>query len=197
MAAKHDEVPNWVKTRLIEDARIKGPGQESIPKEILQVADTILLDECRRGLEMDSKSVSALLCSLIDIHDEEAALFNQDAQKRHLERLQQLKADGSLTEKELEQVANRTPSQVPVISKEFTDKKLQHIVSRFMRQWGYSLYRQDRPSKHLSREHPSMKALAAYINSLKEEKKVDSRLMFNWDQVWTCCLAQPIFQVLQ
>ena len=146
---------------------------------------------------MDTKSVTTLMHSLIDMYNEEAEQFNKESEAKHLERLSELDANGVLSKDELEAVANRPPPQAPVIAKdEWTDKKMEHLVLRFCKSWGYARYKQDRPSKHLSREHPSMKRLASYIQSLKETKKIDSRLMFNWDQVWTCFLQNTSKAVL-
>lgn len=189
-ADKCDEVPSWLKSRLgCTDVKFKGPRQQVIPDELLQIADAILLEECKRGLEMDSKSVHGILTGLLDIYNEEATEFNQDSETRHLERVAELKEEGRLSTQELEAIANAPASQIPLISKDdWCNKKMDYIVSQFCRKWGYSQYRQERPSKHLSREHPSMKQLASYIQNLKNDKVIDPRLMFNWDQVWTCFL---------
>ena len=189
-ASKCDEVPSWLKARLgCEDAKIKGPRQTTIPEELLQIADAILLEECKRGLEMDTKSVTSLLSSLIQVYNEEAEIFNSEAEKRHLKRVSDLKDQGQLSNQELEAIANSEPKRISVIPREeWTDKKMEHLVYQFCHKWGYSRYRQERPSKHLSREHPSMKQLADYIQTLKKENAIDPRLMFNWDQVWTCFL---------
>ena len=198
MATRCDEVPSWLKQRMgLVNAKFKGPCEEAIPEEVLKIADAILMDECARGLEMDTKSVTTLMHSLIDMYNEEADQFNKESEAKHLERLSELEANGVLSKDELEAVANRPPPQAPVIAKdEWTDKKMEHLVLRFCKSWGYARYKQDRPSKHLSREHPSMKRLASYIQSLKETKKIDSRLMFNWDQVWTCFLQNTSKAVL-
>ena len=191
-ASKRDEVPSWLKTRLCEVGKFKGPKKETIPDELLQIADAILMDEVSRGLEMCRQSVSQLLISLIDLHNQEAEAFNKKTQKEHMEKACELEQSGELDEKELEAFLKEQPQQISLISKEWTDKKLEHIVYRFCRIWGYGLYRQDRPSKHLSREHPSMKSLHEYIQFVKAEKKALPRLMFNWDQVWTCTLERVL-----
>ena len=191
-ASKRDEVPSWLKTRLCEVGKFKGPKKETIPDELLQIADAILMDEVSRGLEMCRESVSQLLISLIDLHNQEAEAFNKKAQKQHMEKACELEQSGELDEKELEAFLKEQPQQISLISKEWTAKKLEHIVYRFCRIWGYGLYRQDRPSKHLSREHPSMKSLHEYIQFVKAEKKALPRLMFNWDQVWTCTLERVL-----
>ena len=186
-AAKFDEVPNWLKHRLgLDEIKAKGPKKELIPNELLAIADGILMEECTRGLEMDTKSVVSLFETLVDIYNEEAETYNKESQGKHVERLAELSESGKLTEDELEAIASKPPALVPVISKEWTEKRMQHTVERFCRQWGFSKHRQERPSKHLSREHYSMKKLGEYIQSLRDDSKVDPRLMFNWDQVWTC-----------
>lgn len=191
-AAKFDEVPSWLKTRLFENAKMKGPKQEIIPKELLDIADSVLMEQCAIGLEMDTKSVKALLTSLVDMYNEEASLFNQDLMKKHDDHISQLKKDGALSEAEIDALSARSPEEIPLVSKDWTDKKLDHIVQKFCKQWGYGSYRQDRPSKHLSRERPSIKQLGSYIESLKSEGRIDTRLMFNWDQVWTCFLVESL-----
>ena len=188
-AAKMDEVPEWLKLRLCEDVKRQGPRKDTFPAELLQIADGVLMDEASRGLEMDTKSVNTLLTSLVEIYNEEAEEYNKAAEQKHLQHVSDLQASGSLSEEELEQLCKETPPQISLIAQNMTEKKMEHIVSRFCRTWGFSSYRQDRPSKHLSRAHPSMKAVSDYIKSLKDEKKINPRLMFNWDQVWTCILA--------
>ena len=175
-SAKMDEVPNWFKIRSCEEPKVKGPQNQLILQELLlQVADAILMDERARGLEMNHTSITTLLRSLVEIYNEEAGHFNKTAEEHH----QQL-------EEGREESGTSKPKQVSLIPKDWNVKKLDHMVHRMRKSWGYGLYRQDRPSKHLNREQPSMKAFADYIQSLKVEKKVDSRLMFNWGQVWTC-----------
>eukprot|EP00435_Cladocopium_sp_Y103_P072068 s64_g39.t1 len=110
-AAICDEVPSWLKGRLgCTDAKFKGPRQQVIPEELLQIADAILLEECKRGLEMDAKSVHGILNGLVAIYNEEATQFNQDSEKRHLERVAELKEGGQLSAQELEAIANAPPS---------------------------------------------------------------------------------------
>ena len=170
-ASKRDEVPSWLKTRLCEVWKFKGPKKETIPDELLQIADAILMDEVSRGLEMCRESVSQLLISLIDLHNQEAEAFNKKAQKEHMEKACELEQSGELDEKELEAFLKEQPQQISLISKEWTAKKLEHIVYRFCRIWGYGLYRQDRPSKHLSREHPSMNPFTNTSSLSRQRKK--------------------------
>ena len=188
-ASKRDEVPSWLKTRLCEDSTLfKGPKKEAIPSELLQIADAVLMDEMSRGLEMCKESVTQTLIGLIDIYNEEAETYNSSTQKAHIDKACELEQSGTLSATELEDFVKSPPKQIATISKDWTARKLEYVAARFCRTWGYSLYRQDRPSKHLSREHPSMKSLEEYIQCLKKEKKI-GQLMFNWDQVWTCILT--------
>lgn len=189
-AAKYDEVPSWLKPRLMgEDAKPKGPKQEVFPPELLQIADAILLDELNRGLEMDTASVTALFKSLISVYNEEADHFNRSSVEQHAERVVELQSKGILSPDEIDAIAKREPPSITLIAEDMSEKKLEHMVYGFCKKWGYARYKQERPSKHLSREHPSMKQLEAYIQQLKAEKKIHPRLMFNWDQVWTCFLV--------
>eukprot|EP00438_Fugacium_kawagutii_P021718 Skav221915 [mRNA] locus=scaffold3084:93548:96701:+ [translate_table: standard] len=182
-ATKRDEVPMWLRARLCEDSKPKGPRREVIPNELIQILDAILLDEIARGLEMCKQSVTCLLLSLIDLYNQEAESFNKTSEKDHLEKAMEMEQSGHLSKEELQAFVGSPPKQVQLISKDLTSKRLEHFVDRFCRTYGYSLYRQDRPSKHLSREHPSMKSLQDFIQTLKTEKKIMPRLMFNWDQV--------------
>ncbi|CAL1150276.1 unnamed protein product [Cladocopium goreaui] len=131
-AAKFDEVPNWLKHRLgLDEIKAKGPKKELIPNELLAIADGILMEECTRGLEMDTKSVVSLFETLVDIYNEEAETYNKESQGKHVERLAELSESGKLTEDELEAIASKPPALVPVISKEWTEKRMQHTVERF------------------------------------------------------------------
>lgn len=146
-AAKFDEVPSWLKPRLFENPKMKGPKQETIPKEILDIADSVLMEQCAIGLEMDTKSVKALLTSLVEMYNEEAAIFNKGSMKKHKDHISQLKKDGNLSPEELDTLSSHCPEEIPMVSSEWTDKKLDYIVQKFCKQWGYGCYRQDRPSK--------------------------------------------------
>lgn len=88
VANRYDEVPNWLKTRLSQDALLKGRQSCSeIPKDILAICDSILQEECLRGLEMDKASVEMLIKTVVETYNSEAETFNKARTSQHFESL--------------------------------------------------------------------------------------------------------------
>ena len=189
VANRYDEVPNWLKARLFEDAHLKGrQACKEIPKEILAICDSILQEECLRGLEMDKLSVEMLIKTVVETYNAEAEAFNKSRSSQHIESLDARLKDGEIDEETLEKESGETPGLLPLVGQDLKQSAMDRIVNHFCRRWGYSMFRQERPSKHLTRDHPAMQRFQEYFHHEKVKYGVCGRLVLNFDQVWTCTL---------
>ena len=66
---------------------------------------------------------------------------------------------------------------------------------KFAEDYGYGVFTQDKPTRHLPRDHPQVQHVNDFINYNIKEGHVDSRLVANFDQVWTC-LYEPMRKTL-
>ena len=189
VANRYDEVPNWLKTRLSQDALLKGRQSCSeIPKDILAICDSILQEECLRGLEMDKASVEMLIKTVVETYNSEAETFNKARSSQHFESLNAKLEAGEIDEETLEKGGEEPPKLLPLVGQDLKQSAMDRIVNHFCRRWGYSMFRQERPSKHLTREHPAMQRFQEYLHYEKAKYNVCGRLVLNFDQVWTCAL---------
>lgn len=69
------------------------------------------------------------------------------------------------------------------------------LAERFAAEYGYSMFSQDKPTRHLPRDHPQVQHVNDFINMNIKDGKVDARLVANWDQVWSC-LFEPMRKTL-
>lgn len=71
----------------------------------------------------------------------------------------------------------------------------QYQAAKFCDTYGYSLFTQDKPTRHLPREHPHVQHVNDFILMNIQEGKVNSKLVCNFDQVWSC-LYEPMRKTL-
>lgn len=73
IAAKYDEVPNWLRPRLNIEST-KGRNHGRIPQEVFEVADSILKDAIQEGFELNQRSVEEVLHDTLQAFNDEAAI---------------------------------------------------------------------------------------------------------------------------
>lgn len=76
-----------------------------------------------------------------------------------------------------------------------SDAGLRKLVVNFAEEYGYSMYSQDKPTRHLPRDHPHVQHANDFIKMNIIEGEVDPKLVGNWDQVWSC-LFEPMKKTL-
>ena len=57
------------------------------------------------------------------------------------------------------------------------------------------MFRQDKPMRHLPRDHPQVQHVTDFINLQITTGSVHPKLVMNFDQIWTC-LYEPMRRVL-
>ena len=197
IAAKYDEVPNWLRERLnINSAKGKGHGR--IPPEVLEIVDSILKQAIQDGFELNMSSVADVLKEAIEAFNSEISKYRESRENADLKALDQLVETGAseaeITKLQDLQAANKA-SWPSCITCGLTDSALKHQAANFAESHGYSCYTQDKPTRHLPRDHPQVQHVNDFIKMNISEAKVDGRLVANFDQVWTC-LYEPMRKTL-
>lgn len=192
LAQKYDEVPNWLRQRLNIDS-LKGRGHGRIPPEVKDVIDSILKHSIRDGFELTMTSIEEVMKEAVDAYNEEVTKWckaNEDADLTALDALVQAGAsEEELTNLKNQQDAMRA-SWPHLIACAQTSNGLRHAASKFSEAYGYSMFTQDKPTRHLPRDHPQVEHVNDYITMNIQEHLVDERLVCNFDQVWSC-LFEP------
>ena len=99
IAAKYDEVPNWLRARLNIDST-KGPQHGRIPEEVLDVVDTILKRATVDGFELNSLAIQLVLKDAIEAFNLEVVAWRAARAEADIKALDDLTKAGA-TEEEL------------------------------------------------------------------------------------------------
>lgn len=193
IAAKYDEVPNWLRQRLKIDST-KGPATGRIPPEVEDTIDSILEASISDGFEINSLGIEMVMQDCIEAFNDEVNKFRASREAADLEALDQLaQAGGSEDDiqklKQEQDTSRATWPSLITCGQSITALKQQ--AAMFAQSRGYSMFSQDKPTRHLPRDHPQVQRVNDYIRMTIQEGKVDNRLVLNFDQVWSC-LYEPM-----
>ena len=196
IAAKCDEVPNWLRERL--DIKTSKGTVTVIPREVLDIADSILQDATKQGYEMNMISVEQLLGDCVEAYNAEIIKRRDAHEEANLQALDQLVASGA-SEDEIEKLKKKQDADKASWPSEIKMNKCKsrpyYQATKFCEHYGYSLFTQDKPTRHLPRDHPHVQHVNDFIRYNIDEGKVNSKLVCNFDQVWSC-LYEPMRKTL-
>jgi hypothetical protein len=190
-------VPNWLRERLQIDS-VKGISHTKVPQEVKDVVDSILRKAIRDGFELNLVSVEQVMQDAIEAFNLEVSKYRklmEDANLRALDTLVQAgAAEGEIAKVKAHQDANKA-SWPMTIDCSGSHSALQKRARDFAAESGYSMFTQDKPTRHLPRDHPQVQHVNDFINYNIKEGQVDGRLVCNFDQVWSC-LHEPMRRTL-
>lgn len=196
IAAKIDEVPNWLRERL--NIHTSKGYHSKIPKEVTDIADSILQHATKQGYELNMISVEQLIDDCVSAYNAEVSKRRAAHEDADLQALDNLVAAGA-SEEEIERLKNLQnahraswPCEIKFSS---GMRGKQYQAAKFCDTYGYSLFTQDKPTRHLPREHPHVQHVNDFILMNIQEGKVNSKLVCNFDQVWSC-LYEPMRKTL-
>jgi hypothetical protein len=185
VAEKFCETPNWLRERLEIHGR-KGNGTYQISDGIYDSVDAVLSEAVQAGMELNTSSVEEVLQDAIETYNKEVAAWREAREKADLAPLNQL-CDSGASEEEMarmteEQLRAREswPSQCDVGK---TPRALNQLALDFCTKYGYANYRQDKPQKHLPRDHPAIQRVTQFLRMTMAEGQVNPKLVGHWDQV--------------
>ena len=198
VAEKYDEVPNWLRSHLELPGTAKGPSHTKVTKDIYLVVDRIVEEAARDGFELTIASIEEVLADAIEAYNCEVEKWRKVRQEADLKAVNALMEAGG-TEADVarlvdQQNAEKASWPHPVnLAK--TPRALNQLALSFASKYGFGMYRQDKPTRHLPRDHPQVQHVMDYIRLQLSEGKVDPRLCANFDQVWSC-LYEPMRRCL-
>lgn len=197
IAESHDELPNWLKHRL-ELEGPKGPAHTKITKDVFDVVDKYLEEATNEGQEMNMNSVEALLADAIDAYNGEVAKWRTSRTEADLQAVNTM-MDRGASQEEIdklvrEQDARKAAWPHPIKLGE-TPRALNQLAFTFASKYGFSTFHQDKPMKHLKRDHPHVQHVMDFILMNVKTHQVHEKLLCNFDQVWSC-LFEPMRRTL-
>ena len=197
VAARFDEVPNWLRQRLTISSS-KGRGHGRIPKEIKDIVDSILKSSAVDGFELNMSSVCSVMKDAITAFNDEVVKWRKNREDADTKALDDLAVAGASEDEILalqkDQDSQRTSWPTTVVCAQ-SDDALRFSVYKFCEEYGFGIFAQDKPTRHLPREHPQVQHVNDFIKYNIQEGKVHEKLVCNFDQVWTC-LFEPMKKTL-
>lgn len=103
IAAKIDEVPNWLRERL--NIHTSKGYHSKIPKEVTDIADSILQHATKQGYELNMISVEQLIDDCVSAYNAEVSKRRAAHEDADLQALDNLVAAGA-SEEEIERLKN-------------------------------------------------------------------------------------------
>lgn len=159
-----DKVPNWARRNLGMNTLGRVPA--AFPLALQHVTDEILLQKLQIGMELSPAGISDLIGTLV------------------LEYNHQVEDVNELIE-DYNQTAEETAQKVKLATTKITSGNLQKLAARFALRFGWGRYRNEKPSKHLDFNDHQVVAIRQWIKTAIQKKRIDERLIANFDQVWT------------
>ena len=185
VAAKFSEIPNWLRERFDVDGR-KGNGTYKVSDDLYEVVDKILEEVVVSGMELNTTAVEEVLKEALETYNEAVTAWRDEKDKADLEMLQKL-SDAGTSEAELKAVSDELSKakqfwpQTCLLAQ--TPRALNQQALKFSQKYGYSRLSQDKPQKHLPRNHPSVQRVTEFITTCMKDGSVHPKLVANWDQV--------------
>lgn len=179
-----DETPNWLRERLEIQGR-KGNGSYKVADGVYDVVDSVLSEVVRAGVELNTASVEEVLKDALAVYNNEVTTWRGAREKSDLAALDQLASSGA-SQEEIAKVAAeqiRAKQSWPLECKiGETQRSLNQLALDFCKKYGYANYAQDKPQKHLPRDHPSVKKVTEFIKLTIAQGGVNPKLVGHWDQ---------------
>ena len=197
IAEKYDEPPNWLRERLGVDNG-KGPAHTKITADVYNVVDRILQDASQEGFELSIASAEEVISDAISAYNEQVQAWRTGSERAQLQTMNNLIASGASEDEIAQQVklhdaqTANWPNQIDVGK---TTRSLNQLAISFAKKYGFGSYTQDKPARHLPRNHPQVQHVTEFILTSVKEDHVHPKLLGNADQVWTC-LFEPMRRVL-
>lgn len=187
ICAKYDEVPNWLRSRM-DINQVKGPGHTKIVSDIYDVVDQILMQATREGLELNVTSIEEVLSDSLEANAV-VSKWRSEREAADLKAVENLTASGA-TEAEVKQLVSKQealkaawPAPVRLGN---TARSINQLALNFAEKYGFSMFAQSKPTRHLQRDHPQVQHVMDFIQMTIRNGEVDERLVLNFDQVWSC-----------
>lgn len=185
IAAKFHETPNWLRERLDISGK-KGNGTYKISDGIYESVDFVLSQAVQAGMELNTCSVEEVLKDAIDVYNAEVEAWRSAREQSDMAALNQLCESGAsedemarMTEEQL-----RSRESWPIACKVGqTPRALNQLALDFCQKFGYSNYKQDKPQKHLPRNHPAIQRVTEFVRLNISQGSVHPKLVGHWDQV--------------
>ena len=168
LAAIVDEVPNFLRPYL--DISTKKGREDVLPIELTDVMDSLCLSHCEAGVEMDATNVQNMLEMVIAAWNAEVEKYNGDVQKAADEMLARADQAQSAELGQMEKDCVSEGSRCKAVSCKMTAYSILALTRNFCKKYGYRPHFQDKPGKHLDREHPAMRAFMENIQQVLKKK---------------------------
>ena len=184
IAAKCSELPNWLRERFDVDGR-KGSGTFKITDDLYEVVDSVLEEIVKTGMELNTTAVEEVLRTALETYNEQVRSWREQKEKADLEMLEHL-VDSGAPEDEMASVSAELAAAKEFWPKECvlgqTPRALNQLALKFAQKFGYTCFSQDKPQKHLPRDHPSVRRVTDFIRTCIQDGSVHPKLVGNWDR---------------
>ena len=188
VAAKFAEVPNWLRERFEIGGR-KGSGTYKVSEDLYEVVDAVLEEVAKKGMELNTSSIEEVLKDALQVYNETVNSWRIEKEKADAAMLDGL-CDSGASEEEMCALASELAQAKELWPKECilgrTPRALNQVALSFARRYGWSSFRQDKPQKHLPRDHPQVARVTQFIRSCIQDGSVHPKLVGNWDQAMWC-----------
>lgn len=197
IAQKHDELPNWLKARFSVEGT-KGPAHTKLTKDVWDIVDRFLEEAINEGHELNTKSVETVIDDAITAYNTEVEKFRNSRGEADLQAVDNLIKNGGSEEAVQKSVQEQDAAKASwphPIKLGQTERSLNQLALRFSEKYGFSSFNQDKPMKHLRRDHPQVQQVMDFILTAVKQGEVHPKLLCNFDQVWSC-LFEPMRRTL-
>eukprot|EP00438_Fugacium_kawagutii_P033902 Skav220991 [mRNA] locus=scaffold1541:250564:259672:- [translate_table: standard] len=177
-AAKRDKVPNWARKSL--GMNMLGRVPAAFPVALQHMCDNILLQKLQMGMEISPPGIADLIESLLKEYNSQVQEVNQE--------LEGIRADFD------DERDGEKPELVRLATCKLTRGNLDKLASRFACRFHWGFFRNEKPGRHLEYNNPQVVAIRQWISNMIEAKKINPRLVGNWDQVWTL-MYEPLKKI--
>ena len=190
IAKRYDELPNWIRQALGVQTK-KGKAEDAgLPPRIAEVVEAVLIEHIEAGEEVYSSTIGELLSTVIRQYNAEVDDVNDESAKHNAGVCEELELAGGGSD-----VDRALLKMLPKCEASTHPRAIDTFSRRFADRFGFGVYRQEKPGKHLPYHHPQLQKIREFVDHVTSTGEVHERLVLNFDQVWTV-LFEPSPKIL-